>query len=306
MEMDIQFVRMAKCYNSLIKKWDAQYKVDLACVVVSFREDRVFGGFKRIRDLMKEAKLSVTGGKECVPLARKKREALIKQHCRQEKCRNLIQMEDIEDLNVSCNKGCLVLTDLVKELIYRKLVTRDMALDNCVNRVKFVEELDGQDVIWDDSLTDADLSNIFLNEGQDVSVERERCDSAVVVDLRRELVEARRDVELLRKVEEDNVSLRKKTDQQQRRIVELENQLKQLMMVKGGEFCVESDAVIREMLKDKFILKKETAEEAMKKLDLAMMEYKKTFMDGFLFNQVFSDYNEWTGKELWCVGREEG
>ena len=248
--MDNLFVRMAKCYNSLIKKWDAQYKVDLACVVVSFREDRVFGGFKRIRDLMKDAKLSVTGGKECVPLARKKRDALMKQHCRHEKCRNLIQMEDIEDLNVSCNKECLVSTDLVKELIYRKLVTRDMALDNCVNKVKFVEELDGQDALWDDSLTDEDLSNIFLNEGQEVSVERERGDAAVVMDLRRELVEARRDVELLRKVEEDNVVLRKKTDQQQRRIVELENQLKQLMMVKGGEFCVESDAVVRELLKD--------------------------------------------------------
>ena len=63
---------MVKCFNSLIKKWDVQYKVELACMVVSFKEDRVFGGFKRFRDLMREAKLSVTGGKESIQLAKKK------------------------------------------------------------------------------------------------------------------------------------------------------------------------------------------------------------------------------------------
>ena len=66
-------------------------------MVVSFKEDRVFGGFKRFRDLMREAKLSVTGGKESIQLAKKKREAMVRLHCNQQKCKNLIQEEDVED-----------------------------------------------------------------------------------------------------------------------------------------------------------------------------------------------------------------
>ena len=291
---------MDRCFNSLIKKWDQQYKVELGCVVVSFKEDRVVGGFKRYRDLMREAQLSIAGGKELVHLAKKKRDALVKLHCRQDKCKNLIQEEDIEDLNITQNKPLFTMTELVRQLMDRKLVTREMVMENCTDRKKLQEELDGQVDGWDDSLTDEDLSLMFPSEQQEREVGDQLKEkwAKQVEDLQLDLERSRKEVESLSKMEEENVVLRQKVLDQQERIRELEGQLGQLEMLKGKDFCGENEDLMREMLMDKFVLKTEQAKEAMDKMEEAWACYKKKFMDGFLFYQVFFRFMMNSGEEF--------
>ena len=292
--MWINQFRMERCFNSLIKKWDVQYKVELGCIVVSFKEDRVFGGFKRYRDLMQEAQLGVNGGKEFVHLAKKKREALVKLHCRHERCKNYIQEEDIEDLNLTQDKVVFSTTELVRELMNRRLVTKEMVLANGTNRKKLQAELEDQEVVWDDSLTDEDLSLLYSSQPGCKTVEKGHEQMVKQWDqLQKELDGKKKELESMAKVEEENVVLRQKVLQQQERIRELEEHLGELKMVKGQELCIESDEMVKELMKDKFVLRCSQAKEAMEKMECAWAEYKKVFDDGFLFNQVyFQIYNE--------------
>ena len=180
---------------------------------------------------------------------------------------------------------CFTTSELVKELLNRKLITREMALDNSVNRIKMNDELDGDEIVWDNSLTDEDLSLIFPIPNLEEKKENEQL-KRLVSQLQDEIRDCKNDLEKFSKVEEVNVVLRQRVLNLKEKTGKLEHQLAQLM-VKGSEFCVGREELLEELLEDKFVLKCEEAEQAMTRLDNAIAEYNKVFMDGFLINQVF-------------------
>ena len=262
--------------NSLLRFKHQGSEIYLAKYVFSYTNDTTYGNMQRLKVLADRNNMLLTGSPSTKLNAAKKRKALVQSHCMNRRQANLVQITDVIDINKELDKTVLTITELMAELVVRKIFTREQVLNSALNKHQLRNIIqEEEDIDWDSNISDLELSELF-------SLPENQAENDAMFH---NLPEASTKEAELIKVKEENAELKSKIQSLEAQLgdvndLKLKNEHLRMevsdLMSKRGEQLVNADhQYIENALKGKVVVERVQVDASIRELNNSLSNLKK-------------------------------